>query len=57
MEVDETYVGGRQRNSAKRAKGDNKTPVVALVERGSGKVRAFPMMRVTSETGRRLTRT
>jgi transposase-like protein len=49
VEVDETYVGGRQRNSAKRSKGDNKTPVVALVERGSGKVRAFPMMRVTSE--------
>jgi transposase-like protein len=56
VEVDETYVGGRQkRNSghfdARRghpAENSNKTPVVALVER-QGKVRAFPMMRVTAE--------
>jgi transposase-like protein len=56
IEVDETYVGGRQRSKkgqtdARRghpAENSNKTPVVALVER-KGNVRAFPMMRVTAE--------
>lgn len=55
VEVDETYVGGRRRGNkghkdARRghpAENGNKTPVVALVER-KGRVRAFPMMRVTA---------
>jgi transposase-like protein len=56
IEVDETYVGGKRQTSkgqldARRghpAQNSNKTPVVALVQR-QGNVRAFPMMRVTSE--------
>lgn len=55
VEVDETYVGGRPRapQGEKRYVSSwpkTKTPVVALVERGTGRVRAFPMERVTSET-------
>jgi transposase-like protein len=50
VEVDETYVGGRKRGKRGRPGIDsNKTPVVALVERGSGRVRALPVPRVTSE--------
>jgi transposase-like protein len=49
-----TYVGGkpRYRGNSKRGRSgldSNKTPVVALVERGSGRVRAFPVMRVTAQ--------
>jgi transposase-like protein len=57
IEVDETYVGGKWkwrknwRRPEKRGRpsfeDDNKTPVVALVQRG-GAVRAFPMERVTA---------
>jgi transposase-like protein len=49
VEVDETYVGGREKNvgsgrpSPERSK---KTPVLALVERG-GNVRSFPLERAT----------
>ncbi len=49
IEVDETYVGGKPRNSGphnKRGAGTKKTPVVALVERG-GNVRAWPLAKVT----------
>lgn len=50
VEVDETYVGGKSRGKRGRPGVDsNKTPVVALVERKSGRVRAVPMPRVTSE--------
>jgi len=52
VEVDETYVGAKRKRGTKRgAPGfdSHKTPVVALVERGTGKVRAFPMMRVTAD--------
>ena len=59
VEADETYVGGRVKpgnfTKGKPYKGgkrgahyENKMPVVALVERG-GRVRAFPMPRVTAE--------
>ncbi len=55
VEIDETYVGGkpRYRGNSKRGRSaldSNKTPVVALVERGSGRVRAFPVVRVTAQT-------
>jgi transposase-like protein len=53
VEVDETYVGARFKRGTKRGRpgpDSHKTPVVALVERGSGKVRAFMMPRVTGET-------
>lgn len=50
VEVDETYVGGRRKGKRGRPGIDsNKTPVVALVERKTGRVRAMPMPRVTSE--------
>lgn len=47
VEADETYVGGKRHG--KRGRGaDNKTPVVALVER-KGRVRSFPMEQVTGK--------
>lgn len=49
VEVDETWVGGRVRGKGKGAKLENKTPVLAMVER-HGRVRAMPLTRVTSET-------
>ncbi len=51
VEVNETYVGGKRKNGRPgRPSGDShKTPVVALVERGTGRVKAAPMQRVTSE--------
>jgi transposase-like protein len=52
VEVDETYIGGKRRRQGKRGRpgvDSHKTPVVALVERGSGRVKAMPMPRVTSE--------
>jgi transposase-like protein len=50
VEVDETYVGGKRRNRKGRpvSGDDQKTAVVALVERG-GRARAFPMPRVTAQ--------
>ena len=50
VEVDETYIGGRQKGQkrGRPSAASNKTPVVALLERGSGRVRAFPMPRVTA---------
>lgn len=52
VEIDETYIGGKRRGGKKGRPGpdSHKTPVVALVERGTGRVRAFPMPRVTSDT-------
>src|SRR5688572_14972478 len=52
VECDETYVGGRNKRGTKRGRpgpDSHKTPVVALVERGSGRVRAFVMERVTAD--------
>ncbi len=65
VEVDETYIGGKPRRSNKRqtkpldpyqpdkrqqtGRGANKTPVLALVERG-GHVRSFRVANVTAET-------
>jgi transposase-like protein len=51
VEADETYVGGRRKGTRRGRPGpeSHKTPVVALVERGTGRVRAFPMPRVTAE--------
>jgi transposase-like protein len=48
VEVDETYVGGRRRNTPRGRPGpeSHKAPVVALVQRG-GKVRSMHMARVT----------
>ncbi len=56
VEADETYVGGKPRYKyipggkfprAKPGRGTSKTPVVALVERETGKVRAKPVDHVT----------
>lgn len=52
VEADETYIGARRKRGSRRGRpgpDSHKTPVVALVERGTGRVRAFPMPRVTSE--------
>ncbi len=53
VEADETYIGGKARNRTRRwqgvtktGRGADKTPVVALVERG-GQVRSFRMANVT----------
>lgn len=49
VEVDETFVGGKQkwgRRGRPTAETTNKTPVLALVERG-GDVRSFPLGRAT----------
>jgi len=50
IEADETYIGGKERGigSGRPKPGSKKVPVFALVERG-GRVRAWPMERVTSE--------
>jgi transposase-like protein len=46
VEVDETYVGGKQPGAYKKKLKSNKIPVVAMLERG-GRVRALPVKRVT----------
>lgn len=53
VEADETYIGGRIKTGPikKGPRMENKTAVVALVERG-GRVRAFAMPRVTAENVR-----
>lgn len=50
VEVDETYVGGREHGKHRGRPGhwSKKTPVLALVERG-GDVRSFPLERVTTK--------
>jgi transposase-like protein len=52
VEIDETYVGGRRKRSGMKGRpgqDSNKTPVVALVERGTGRVVAKPVYRVTAD--------
>jgi transposase-like protein len=52
VEMDETYVGARRVRGSKRGRpgpDSHKAPVVALVQRG-GRVRMFPVERVTGET-------
>ena len=52
VECDETYIGGKEKGSGLRGVGNKlskKRPVFALVERESGKVRSFPVERVTLE--------
>lgn len=49
IEADECYIGGKRTGKSGRpGPGDAKAPVFALVQRG-GKVRAFPVERVTSD--------
>jgi transposase-like protein len=51
VEADETYIGARRIRGAKRGRpgpDSPKIPVMALVQRG-GRVRAFPVERVTSD--------
>jgi len=53
VEADETYVGARKKRGTRPGTPgleSHKTPVVALVERGSGRVIATTMMRVTADT-------
>ena len=56
VEIDETYVGGRPRHPVgkkKRGKGTDKTPVVAMVQRG-GSVRAMVMPTVNGKNLKRV---
>jgi transposase-like protein len=58
VEADETYIGARHKRGTKRGRPgpeSHKAPVVALIQRG-GKVRAFPVERVTSDTLRKALR-
>jgi len=48
VEVDETYLGGKHLHKSARGRGTDKTPVVALVERG-GDVRSRHIPRVTAD--------
>jgi transposase-like protein len=51
VEVDETYIGARNKRGTKRGRpglGSHKTPVVAILQRG-GKVRSMHMERVTGK--------
>ncbi len=51
VEIDETYIGAKGKRGTSRGTPtpeSHKTAVVALVERGSGRVRAFPMLWVTA---------
>jgi transposase-like protein len=51
VEVDETYVGGKTKGLRGRpGRNSPKTPVVALVERNTGRVRTKTMERVTAQT-------
>jgi len=54
VEADETYIGGKRQGEPGRST-KHKTPVVALVER-HGRVRSFPMLRVTGKNLRRVMR-
>ena len=49
VEVDETYIGGKEKGNPGRPTPERskKRPVVALVDRERGKVRSFPVERVT----------
>jgi transposase len=49
VEIDETYIGGKQRRSEQRKKGTNKTVVMGLVER-DGIVRAAPIEALNMST-------
>ncbi len=51
VEVDETYIGGKRKGTRRGRPGSDshKTPVVALIERGTGRVKAMTMPRVTSD--------
>ncbi|MDE2104693.1 MAG: IS1595 family transposase [Patescibacteria group bacterium] len=40
VEVDETYIGGKQSIESRQRDGDNKTPVMGMVEREDGRIRA-----------------
>jgi len=53
IEVDETYVGARLKRGTKRGRPgpeSHKTPVVALIERGKGRVRTAIVPRVTGDS-------
>lgn len=49
VEVDETWVGGKQKMQARREEGSNKTIVMGIVERG-GRLRAGPIEDTTLST-------
>ena len=48
VEVDETYVGGKNKKDSKRGRGTKKTPVVALISRDQKKAYSKPVKRVNA---------
>jgi transposase-like protein/DNA-directed RNA polymerase subunit RPC12/RpoP len=50
VEMDETWIGGRQSADERQRRGSNKTIVVGMVERGDGKVRAGPVRNTSMNT-------
>jgi predicted RNA-binding Zn-ribbon protein involved in translation (DUF1610 family)/transposase-like protein len=50
VEIDETRVGGYQRNDVRRKKGSNKTVVFGIVERDGGKIKSGPVPDVSQFT-------
>lgn len=53
VEVDETYVGGQNREGSKRGRGTKKAPVLALVER-DGDARSYKMDDLTKKAIRKI---
>lgn len=49
VEVDETYIGGKNKPGSKRGRGTSQVPVVGMVER-DGKVTAKPMKKLDAKT-------
>lgn len=50
VELDETWIGGKQSHEDRAAKGSNKTIVFGMVERGAGVLRAGPIPNTKTET-------
>ena len=48
VEVDETYIGGKNKPGSKRGRGTSKTPVVALISR-KGRAYSMPVKRVNAK--------
>jgi transposase len=50
VEIDETFVGGKQSKDEQRRRGTNKTIVFGIVERNDGRIRAQPVSNVQTNT-------
>ena len=50
IEIDETWIGGKQSQADRRKRGSNKTMVFGMVERSDGRLRAGPIPNSRTET-------